>query len=86
MPKKYRAVKLTAKGDVTNEEGDAVVCPVNIGSCNCNCAWFSMDGRVLLCKDTPVGAIRSKPVQSFRLSTGPQVYEPLEPDDFDIDE
>ena len=74
MIKKCRAIKIAEHGFLTDEGGDAIICPVREKNCTLRCAWLSAQGRVLQCKDTIVGAIRGRPVQSFRLHTGPEVH------------
>lgn len=79
MARKYKAVKVTKTGMLSDEKGNPVICPVRNKDCNYRCAWFSAEGRVIRCQDTIIGAIRGEPMRSFRLSTGPRVYEMSEP-------
>ena len=74
MVAKYKAIKIVEQGYLTDENDEAVICPIRDANCNFRCAWFSMEGRVIRCQDKVIGAIRSK-ARSFRLYTGPDVYD-----------
>lgn len=74
MVKKCRAIKIAEHGFLTDESGEAILCPVRERNCTLRCAWFSTQGRILQCKDTIIGALRGKPMQSFHLHTGPNVH------------
>ena len=74
ISKKCRAIKIGEHGFLADESGDPVLCPIRAANCTLKCAWFSLDDRVLRCKNTIIGALRGKPVQSFRLHSGPLVY------------
>jgi hypothetical protein len=73
--RKFRAVKIAEKGDIMDDKGHSIICPVRAAVCNDKCAWYSMEGRVICCQDTVIGAIRGQAIRSFRLSLGPQVYD-----------
>ena len=75
MVAKYKAVKIVEQGFLTNEKDEPVLCPIRDANCNWRCAWFSVEGRVIRCRDIIIGAMRGKPVRSFRLYTGPDVYD-----------
>lgn len=84
MIRKYKGLIITQKGTLTSERGTPVLCPVNSGECNRYCAWYAEQNRVVYCQDKAIGAIRGDPVRSFRLHTGPRIYEPMEPQDFEL--
>lgn len=75
MHGKYKAVKISEQGNLMDEKGNPITCPVRNGDCTYTCAWFSIEDRVIRCQNTVVGAIRGKPIRSFRLSTGPEVFD-----------
>ena len=75
MPGKYKAVKVSEQGYLTDEEGNPITCPVRNANCTYRCAWFTTEDRIVRCQNTIIGAIRGKPIRSFHLSTGPQVYD-----------
>ena len=75
MVKKCKAVKLTKFGVLTDEKGEAVICPIRAANCTVKCAWFSFEDRVFRCKDAVIGALRPDSIRSFRLRTGPDVYD-----------
>jgi hypothetical protein len=75
MPGKYKAVKISEQGNLTDEKDNPITCPVRNANCTHRCAWFSIEDRVIRCQNTVVGAIRGKPIRSFRLSTGPEVFD-----------
>lgn len=85
MARRYKAVKVTKQGIVTDEENNPIICPIRSSGCNLKCAWFSIEDRVLRCQNTIIGAIRGKPVRSFHLSTGPTAYKPDEPPEIELD-
>ena len=85
MTKKYRAIKVSEQGNVTDEKGDPIVCPIRGGNCINRCAWYSVEDRIIHCQDTVIGAIRGKPIRSFRLILGPLVYDPDEAQGPDAD-
>jgi len=74
VAKKCKAVKMAEQGFLTDENGDPIICPIRGANCNSKRAWFSAEGRILCCQNTVIGALRGKPVRSFRLHTGPDVY------------
>lgn len=78
MARRHRGVKVAEHGNLTDEKDIAVICPIRPGSCNSHCAWYSVEARVIRCRDTAIGAIRGKPIRSFRLYLGPQLYDPDE--------
>jgi len=75
MVAKYKAIKIVEQGFLTNEKDEPVLCPIRDANCNWRCAWFSAEGRVIRCRRTVIGALRGKPLRSFRLYTGPDVYD-----------
>jgi len=75
MAKKYKVLKMSEQGFFTNESGEAVYCPLRDSNCNLKCVWLSIDERVIFCRDLPLGALKGKPLRSFRLHTGPEVYD-----------
>ena len=75
MPAKYKAVKISAQGYLTDEKDHPITCPVRNANCTYNCAWFSTEDRVIRCQNTIIGAVRGKPIRSFRLSKGPEVFD-----------
>ncbi|MHC4171384.1 MAG: hypothetical protein ACYTBX_14040 [Planctomycetota bacterium] len=75
MPGKYKAIKISEQGNLTDEKDNPITCPVRNGDCTYTCAWFSIEDRVIRCQNTVVGAIRGKPIRSFRLSMGPEVFD-----------
>jgi hypothetical protein len=75
MSAKYKAVKISGQGYLTDEKDHPITCPVRNANCTSNCAWFSIEERIIRCQNTIIGAIRGKPIRSFRLSTGPEVYD-----------
>lgn len=74
MVKKYKAVKLTNAGLLTDEEDEVIICPIRKASCTTRCAWFSFENRVFRCKDTIIGALKADSMRSFRLHKGPDIY------------
>ena len=74
MTRKYKAIKIAQNGVLTNEGDQAILCPVQGADCTIRCAWFSAEDRILRCKDMIIGALRGKGLRSFRLHTGPDVY------------
>lgn len=74
MPGKYKAVIISKQGYLTDEKDNPITCPIRNGNCTYRCAWFSTEERIIRCQNTIIGAIRGRPVRSFRLSTGPQVH------------
>jgi len=85
MPRKYKAVKLSEQGELIDEKGNPIICPISGGNCHCRCAWYSAEDRIIRCQDTIIGAIRGRPIRSFRLSLGPQLYDPTEYQDIEPD-
>jgi len=75
MSRKYRAIRISEKGDLTDEKNNPIICPVRNGVCNFRCAWYSVEGKIIRCQETIIGAVRGKPVRSFRLVLGPVVYD-----------
>jgi hypothetical protein len=75
MVAKYKAVKFSDQGFLTDEKDDPIICPIRDANCNWRCAWFSAEGRLIRCQDRIIGALRGKPVRSFHLYTGPDVYD-----------
>ncbi len=75
MVAKYKAVKFSDQGFLTDEKNDPIICPIRDANCNWRCAWFSVEGRVVRCQDRIIGALRGRPARSFRLYTGPDVYD-----------
>jgi len=75
MIKKYKAVKIAEQGFLTDERNEPILCPVRGINCSAKCAWFSAEDRILRCQSTIIGALRGKPVRSFRLHAGPDVYD-----------
>ncbi len=74
MVRKHKAVRIGEHGVLTDEKGEPIVCPVRGSNCTIRCAWFSRQDKILHCRDTIIGALRGKPMRSFRLYTGPEVY------------
>ncbi len=74
ITKKYKAIKISRQGFLTDENDEPIVCPIRDSNCNFKCAWFSAEDRVIYCRETVIGALRSKPIRSFHLHTGPDVY------------
>ncbi|MBN2137767.1 MAG: hypothetical protein JW720_08170 [Sedimentisphaerales bacterium] len=74
MTKKHKAIRIAEHGFLTDERNEPILCPVRGANCTLKCAWFSADDRILRCKDTIIGALRGKSIRSFRLHTGPDVY------------
>ena len=74
MIKKCRAIKIAKHGYLTDENGEAIHCPIREKNCTLRCAWFSAEEKILRCKNTIIGALRGKPMQSFRLYSGPDVH------------
>ena len=74
MNRRYKAIKIAESGLLTDEQDEPIVCPVRGASCTLRCAWFSAEERILRCKETIIGALRGKPMRSFRLHSGPEVY------------
>jgi hypothetical protein len=74
MAKRYRAIQISEQGFLTNEAGDPIVCPICNRNCSTKCSWLSIDNRVISCRDLVIGAIRPKPMRSFQLYSGPDVY------------
>lgn len=75
MTKRYKAIKIAEQGFLTSEKDEPIICPIRDANCNIRCAWFSVEGGVIYCQNTVIGALRSKPLRSFRLYTGPEVYD-----------
>ena len=75
MARKYRLIKVTKECNLMDEKNSPIICPVRAGTCNSRCAWYSIDGRIARCQDTPIGALGAKPIRSFRLSLGPLTYD-----------
>jgi len=75
MAKKYKAIKFSAQGFLTNERGEPIVCPVRNSNCNFKCCWLSVEDRIVYCREMVIGALRAKPIRSFHLHTGPEVYD-----------
>jgi hypothetical protein len=75
MPSKYKAVKISEQGYLTDEKDNPITCPLRNANCTYGCAWFTTEDRIIRCQNTILGAIRGKPIRSFHLSTGPQVYD-----------
>jgi len=71
---KHKAVRIVEHGFLTDEKDDPILCPVRAGNCTVKCAWFSAEDRILRCQSTIIGALRGKGLRSFRLHTGPGVY------------
>lgn len=74
MIKKYKAVKFSRQGFLTDEKDEPIVCPLRDSNCNFKCAWFSAEDNIIYCRDMAIGAVRPKPMRSFHLHTGPEVY------------
>ena len=74
MNRKYKAMKIAESGLLTDEQDEPIVCPARGASCTLRCAWFSAEEGILRCKETIIGALRGKPMRSFRLHSGPKVY------------
>ena len=74
MAKKYKAIKISAQGFLTNERDEPIVCPIRNSNCNLKCTWLSVEDRTVFCRELAIGALRPKPMQSFHLHTGPDVY------------
>jgi sulfur transfer complex TusBCD TusB component (DsrH family) len=75
MVRKYKAIKIAEHGFLTDEKDDPVVCPVRGANCTAKCAWFSAEDKILRCQDTIIGALRGRTLRSFRLHSGPEVYD-----------
>jgi len=75
MVARYKAIKIAEQGFLTDEKDDPILCPIRDANCNWKCAWFSAEGRIIRCQNTVIGAIRGKPLRSFRLYSGPDVYD-----------
>jgi len=75
MVAKYKAVKIAEQGYLTSEKDEPVICPIRGANCTWRCAWFSIEGRIVRCQDKVIGALRGQPVRSFRLYSGPEVYD-----------
>lgn len=75
MIRKYKAIKITEEGQIKNERGDFILCPIRKTNCSMKCAWFSVEGKFLCCQNNIIGAFSGKPIRSFRLHTGPPVYD-----------
>ncbi len=75
MNRKYKAIKIGEEGLLTDGRGDPITCPIRETNCSARCAWFSAEDRILRCQNTIIGALKGKPVRSFRLHTGPPVYD-----------
>ncbi len=75
MVARYKAIKIAEQGFLTDEKDDPILCPIRDANCNWKCAWFSAEGRVIRCRDIIIGAVRGKPVRSFHLYSGPEVYD-----------
>jgi len=75
MTRKYKAIKISDEGFLTNQRDEPIICPIRNASCELKCAWFSAEDRVLRCQDTIIGALKGKPMRSFHLYSGPQVYD-----------
>jgi sulfur transfer complex TusBCD TusB component (DsrH family) len=74
MVKKFKAIKISPQGFLTNERDEPLVCPIRGTSCNFKCAWLTADDNIFYCQNTVIGALRGKPMRSFHLHTGPEVY------------
>jgi len=75
MPRNYKAIKISSQGFLTNERDEPIICPIRDSNCNLKCAWFTIDDGVFRCKDTIIGALRKRPLRSFRLYKGPDIYD-----------
>jgi hypothetical protein len=75
MAKKYKILKISEQGFFTNEAGEPVFCPVRDGNCNLKCMWLSVEDRIVYCRDMAIGALKGKPLRSFHLYSGPEVYD-----------
>ena len=75
MTKRYKAIKISDEYFLTDSRGNPIICPVRNESCHIKCAWFSAEGRILRCKNTVIGALKGEAMHSFRLHSGPQVYD-----------
>jgi len=75
ITKKYKAIKISRQGFLTDEKDAPIVCPIRDANCNFKCAWFTAENGIIYCRDQAIGALRPKPVQSFHLHTGPDVYD-----------
>ncbi len=76
MARKYRVLKISDNGELTDEDHQGpVLCPIRGGNCTSKCAWYSLGAGTGLayCQNTVIGAIRHKPLKSFRLYVGPDV-------------
>ena len=74
MTKRYKAIRIAEQGFLTNEQDEPLVCPVRGANCNIRCAWFNAEEGIISCQDKVIGALRGKPMRSFRLYSGPDVY------------
>ncbi|MBN2271273.1 MAG: hypothetical protein JXN61_11705 [Sedimentisphaerales bacterium] len=74
MLKKCRAIKIGEHGFLADEGGDPILCPIRGANCTLKCAWLSLDDKIFRCQKTVIGALRGKPMQSFRLHSGPLVH------------
>jgi hypothetical protein len=75
MIRECKAVKLVKQGFLTDERSDPIICPIRKTNCTLKCAWFSIEAKSFRCRDIVIGAVRPGPVRSFRLCTGPDVYD-----------
>lgn len=75
MNKKYKGIKISEQGYLTNLKDEPVICPIRDANCNLRCAWFSVEGRIFYCQNTVIGALQGKPMRSFHLFAGPDVYD-----------
>lgn len=76
MTRKYKVLKISENGEVIDEANqEPVQCPIRGGTCNCKCAWYSIGAGngIAYCQDTIIGALRRKPLKSFKLYMGPDV-------------
>ena len=74
MSRKHKAVKVAEHGFLTDENNEAIICPIRGANCNIRCAWFSADEQILYCKDTVIGAVRGREVHATHIHTVPSVY------------
>ena len=75
MARKFKSVKVTEQGNMTDMKGTPIACPIRECSCNARCAWFSHDVRIVRCKDVIIGVTKGKSIRSFHLSIGPPICE-----------
>lgn len=87
MTRNYKAIKISAQDFLANERDEPIICPIRDSNCTLKCAWFTVDDGIICCQNTIIGALRRKPLRSFRLYTGPDVYdldESLKSNGFDV--